>query len=70
MTEPTHRVGEASWDAWGDPAHTAPLTESQRELLRQVLGTAPDSGLPRTPESQLRLPPSALPRAARAALAE
>ncbi|KIH99496.1 flavoprotein [Streptomonospora alba] len=69
MTEPTHRVGEASWDAWGDPAHAASLTGSQRELIGQVLGIAPDAGLPRTPEAELRLPPGGLPRAARAALA-
>ncbi|MUL43774.1 FAD-binding oxidoreductase [Streptomonospora sp. PA3] len=70
MTVPTHRVGEASWDAWGDPAHAVSLSESQRDLIERVLGAAPGDALPRTAESDLRLPPGALPDSARTALAE
>ncbi|GAA4949794.1 FAD-binding oxidoreductase [Streptomonospora halophila] len=70
MTQPTHRVGEASWDAWGDPAHAVSLTESQRDLIGRVLGAAPDDTPGRTAEPDLRLPPAALPEPARAALAE
>src|SRR5690625_2653875 len=70
MTEPTYRVGEAAWDAWGDPARAVTLSAAQRELIGSVLGVAPDQTAPRTPESGLALPPRALPADARSALAE
>ncbi|MBV2366478.1 FAD-binding oxidoreductase [Streptomonospora nanhaiensis] len=69
MTAPTHRVGEPAWDAWGDPTRAHRLTDDQRALISQVLGVAAATDAPRTPETELRLPRSALSPAARAALA-
>ncbi|MBW1601542.1 FAD-binding oxidoreductase [Streptomyces sp. JJ66] len=58
-----------SWNAWGDPARAFALPEPVRALLADVLGAEP-AGAPRTPEAELKLPPSALPDAARSALTD
>ncbi|MEE1927408.1 FAD-binding oxidoreductase [Streptomyces sp. TRM 70351] len=68
MTVPSHRVGEMSWNAWGDPAHATALPESVRGLIADVLGVGLTAA-PRVAEADLAVPPGALPPAARAALA-
>ncbi|MDA0563324.1 FAD-binding oxidoreductase [Streptomonospora sp. S1-112] len=69
MTAPTHRIGEPAWDAWGDPARAHHLTPDQRALIAQVLGVPATTAAPRAAETELRVARSALPPAARAALA-
>ncbi len=56
-----------AWNAWGDPAHARQLDESQRQLLVETLGVSATVP-PRAERSALRLPPSALPEPAHAAL--
>ncbi|UNS95261.1 FAD-binding oxidoreductase [Streptomyces tubbatahanensis] len=67
MKRPTRRVGDMAWNAWGDPAHARQLEDSQRQLLVDTLGVSA-AAPPRVERSALRLPPSALPEPARAAL--
>lgn len=47
------------WDAWGDPAQAAPLSEGIRTLLEQALGVS-DEDAARLSPSEVRLAPSAL----------
>ncbi|MCF6524978.1 FAD-binding oxidoreductase [Streptomyces sp. JJ36] len=58
-----------SWYAWGDPDRATALPDSVRGLLGSVLGVTPHD-VPAPAEEELRVPPGALPGAARAALAE
>ncbi|MDT0381776.1 FAD-binding oxidoreductase [Streptomyces sp. DSM 42041] len=68
MTTPSTPVGEMSWNAWGDPDRASALPESVRGLVASVLGVALRDA-PAVEESALAVPPSALPAAARDALA-
>ncbi len=57
-----------SWYAWGDPARATPLSDRLRGLVAQVLG-AELRDLPPVAEADVRMPASALPPDAHAALA-
>ncbi|GGO90066.1 FAD-binding oxidoreductase [Wenjunlia tyrosinilytica] len=59
MTSPAHRVGDMAWNAWGDPARPAALSDSALALVRQALGARPHP-LPSATESDVRLPEPAL----------
>lgn len=67
MNSPAHRVPDMSWFAWGDPEQAAPLSDSVRDLVAQALG-AELRARPPVAESEVRIPASALPEAARADL--
>jgi alkyldihydroxyacetonephosphate synthase len=57
-----------SWNAWGDPDRATELPASVRDLIASVLGSELRQA-PARAEADLVLPPSALPGAAREALA-
>src|SRR5918995_1569749 len=57
------------WDAWGDPDQAKPLSDGIRTLLEQALGVG-DAPLPELRQDQVKLRPSALAPADRAALAD
>ncbi|WP_432092812.1 FAD-binding oxidoreductase [Streptomyces sp. bgisy100] len=67
MTRPHHRVGEMAWNAWGDPGQARTLNDSVRQLIGQALGVSATAPAP-VAESDLTLPPSALPEPVLAAL--
>ena len=56
------------WNAWGDPAAAKPLSDGITALLRQALGVA-ESAVPAVSLENVRLRPSTLSPADRAALA-
>ncbi len=57
------------WDAWGDPKQAKPLSAGIRTLLEQALGVG-GSPLPELKREQVRLRPTGLSAADRAALAD
>jgi alkyldihydroxyacetonephosphate synthase len=56
------------WNAWGDPEAAKPLSDGIRSLLKAALGLADEPAAELAPQD-VRLRPSALPEADRAALA-
>ena len=70
MTRPDDQLlPPMKWNAWGDPAAAKPLSDGIRTLLKQALGVdaAPDA---ERRIDQVRLRPSALSEAHRAALSQ
>src|ERR1700692_3744377 len=57
------------WNAWGDPAAAKPLSDGIRALLKQALGVEATPGA-ELQAAEVRLRPSALSDANRAALSD
>ena len=70
MTRPDDQtLPPMKWNAWGDPAAAKPLSDGIRTLLKQALGVDGDAG-PELSAHEVRLRPSALSDADRAAFTE